>query len=71
VRNLVIYALGETCVTALPLPVTFSGAMLQIGHQRGIDLRLNKFAATSDGELIERPRFLELLHRKLTLLQRK
>jgi putative transposase len=41
------------------------------GHPRGIDLGLDKFAATSDGELIERPRFLNSLHRKLKLLQRR
>ncbi|MEA5420828.1 transposase [Spirulina sp. CCNP1310] len=41
------------------------------GHPRGIDLGLDKFAATSDGELIERPRFLDTLHRKLKLLQRR
>ncbi|MGL5063855.1 MAG: RNA-guided endonuclease InsQ/TnpB family protein [Microcoleus sp.] len=41
------------------------------GHPRGIDLGLDKFAATSDGELIERPRFLKALHRKLKLLQRR
>lgn len=39
------------------------------GNPRGIDLGLDKFAATSDGELIERPRFLQTLHRKLELLQ--
>ncbi|BAU12707.1 putative transposaseS891/IS1136/IS1341 family protein [Leptolyngbya sp. NIES-3755] len=41
------------------------------GHPRGIDLGLDKFAATSDGELIERPRFFQTLHRKLKLLQRR
>ena len=41
------------------------------GNPRGIDLGLDKFAATSDGELIERPRFLQALHRKLKLLQRR
>ncbi|HEY9830262.1 MAG TPA: transposase [Stenomitos sp.] len=41
------------------------------GNPRGIDLGLDKFAATSDGELIERPRFLQTLHRKLELLQRR
>lgn len=41
------------------------------GHPKGIDLGLDKFAATSDGTLIERPRFLQKLHRKLKLLQRK
>jgi putative transposase len=39
------------------------------GHPRGIDLGLDKFAATSDGELIERPRFLKTLQSKLKLLQ--
>lgn len=41
------------------------------GHPRGIDLGLDKFVATSDGELIERPRFLNRLHRQLKLLQRR
>ncbi|NJM63521.1 MAG: transposase [Oscillatoriales cyanobacterium RU_3_3] len=41
------------------------------GHPRGIDLGLDKFAATSDGELVERPRFLKTLQRKLSLLQRR
>jgi putative transposase len=41
------------------------------GHPLGIDLGLDKFLATSDGELIERPRFLNQLHRKLKLLQRR
>ncbi|MGH7998592.1 MAG: RNA-guided endonuclease InsQ/TnpB family protein [Brasilonema sp.] len=41
------------------------------GHPRGIDLGLDKFAATSDNELVERPRFLNTLHRKLKLLQRR
>lgn len=41
------------------------------GHPRGIDLGLDKFASTSDGELVERPRFLNTLHRKLKLLQRR
>ncbi|NMG10615.1 RNA-guided endonuclease TnpB family protein [Brasilonema sp. UFV-L1] len=44
---------------------------LPTGHPVGIDLGLDKFAATSDGGLIERPRFLKTLHRKLKLLQRK
>jgi putative transposase len=40
------------------------------GHPLGIDLGLDKFLATSDGELVERPRFLKQLHSKLKLLQR-
>jgi putative transposase len=41
------------------------------GHPLGIDLGLDKFLATSDGELVARPRFLNQLHRKLRLLQRR
>ena len=41
------------------------------GHPLGIDLGLDKFLATSDGELINRPRFFNTLHRKLKLLQRR
>jgi putative transposase len=52
------------CDVNVPAPVPS-------GHSRGIDLGLTQFAATSDGELIERPRFLDSLHRKLTLLQRR
>ncbi|MCC3409878.1 MAG: transposase [Microcoleus sp. PH2017_10_PVI_O_A] len=52
------------CDVSVPNPVPS-------GHPVGIDLGLDKFAATSDGELIERPRFLKTLHRKLKLLQRR
>ena len=41
------------------------------GHPVGIDLGLDKFVATSDGDVVDRPRFLNLLHRKLKLLQRR
>ncbi|NEP24703.1 transposase [Moorena sp. SIO3I6] len=41
------------------------------GHPLGIDIGLDKFLATSDNELIERPRFLTKLHGKLKLLQRR
>ncbi|GAC1459718.1 MAG: hypothetical protein NVSMB70_04880 [Chamaesiphon sp.] len=41
------------------------------GHPVGIDLGLDKFVATSDGLMIDRPRFLNSLHRKLKLLQRR
>ena len=41
------------------------------GHPIGIDLGLKKFLATSDGEIIARPRFFNSLHRKLKLLQRR
>ncbi len=41
------------------------------GHPVGIDLGLDKFVATSNGDVIDRPRFLSSLHRKLKLLQRR
>jgi putative transposase len=41
------------------------------GHGLGIDLGLQHFLATSDGELIERPRFFVDGQRKLKLLQRQ
>ncbi len=41
------------------------------GYPVGIDLGLDKFVATSDGLVIDRPRFLNSLHRKLKLLQRR
>jgi putative transposase len=41
------------------------------GHPVGIDLGLDKFLATSDGSLIDRPRFLNSLYRQLKLLQRR
>ncbi|AOY83488.1 transposase [Moorena producens JHB] len=41
------------------------------GHPLGIDVGLDKFLATSDGELIERPKFLTKLHGELKLLQRR
>ncbi len=37
----------------------------------GIDLNLANFLATSNGEIIARPRFLSLLSRKIKLLQRR
>ena len=41
------------------------------GHPVGIDLGLDKFVATSEGLVVDRPRFLDSLHRKLKLLQRR
>ncbi len=40
------------------------------GHSIGIDLGLDKFLATSDGQLVNRLYFLNQLQRKLKLLQR-
>jgi putative transposase len=41
------------------------------GHPLGIDVGLEKFLATSDGELIKRPKLFKVLARKLKLLQRR
>ena len=41
------------------------------GHGLGIDLGLEHFLATSDGELIDRPRFFVDGQRKLKSLQRQ
>ncbi len=41
------------------------------GHPLGIDVGLYKFIATSDGELIKRPKFFNALASKLKLLQRR
>ncbi len=41
------------------------------GYPLGIDLNLANFLATSNGEIIARPRFLSLLSRKIKLLQRR
>ncbi|NEO56973.1 MAG: transposase [Okeania sp. SIO3B5] len=41
------------------------------GHPLGIDIGLDKFLATSEGELIERPKFLSQLQSKLKLQQRR
>ncbi|MGK7952262.1 MAG: RNA-guided endonuclease InsQ/TnpB family protein [Xenococcaceae cyanobacterium] len=49
---------------SVPDPIPF-------GHPLGIDLNLANFLATSDGEIIARPRFLGLLSRKIKLLQRR
>jgi putative transposase len=41
------------------------------GHPIDIDLGLDKFLATSEGELVDRLRFLKTLYRKLKSLQRR
>jgi putative transposase len=41
------------------------------GHPVGIDIGLESFLATSDGELIPRPKFFNSLHGKLRSLQRR
>jgi putative transposase len=41
------------------------------GHPLGMDVGLEYFLSTSDGEQVKRPRFFNDLHRKLTSLQRR
>ncbi len=41
------------------------------GHPLGVDIGLQKYLATSDGELVARPRFFNKLHGKLKSLQRR
>jgi putative transposase len=41
------------------------------GHPVGIDVGLEYFLSTSDGETVKRPRFFNELHRQLKLLQRR
>lgn len=41
------------------------------GHALGIDVGLEYFLSTSDGEQVKRPRFFNQLQRKLELLQRR
>ncbi|EHJ12916.1 Transposase, IS200/IS605 family [Crocosphaera watsonii WH 0003] len=54
-----------------PYPLMEGGMKGGIGHPLGIDLGLDKFLVTSDGELVDRPRFLNRLQRKRKLLQRR
>ncbi|MBD2533295.1 transposase [Nostoc flagelliforme FACHB-838] len=41
------------------------------GHPIGIDVGLDSFLATSEGQLIARPKFFNALHRQMELLQRR
>ena len=63
-------ASGYFVMLSLQLDVDVPSAMPH-GHPRGLDLGYDKFVATSDGEEIERPRFLKTLQCKLRLLQRR
>jgi putative transposase len=63
-------ASGYFVMLALECDVSVPDVMPH-GHPVGLDLGLDKFVATSDGDVIDRPRFLSSLHRKLKLLQRR
>jgi putative transposase len=62
-------ASGYFVMLSLQLDVSVPDAPFH-GHSIGIDLGLDKILATSDGQLVNRPRFLNQLQRKLKLLQR-
>ncbi|NEO38453.1 MAG: transposase [Moorea sp. SIOASIH] len=63
-------ASGYFAMLSLQSPVSIPDTPAS-GHPLGIDVGLDKFLATSDGELIERPKFLTKLHGELRLLQRR
>lgn len=63
-------AVGWYVMLSLEMDVSVPDVMPH-GHAIGIDLGLNTFAATSEGELIARPRFFIDLQRELELLQRR
>jgi putative transposase len=51
-------------VANIPEPPAF-------GQPLGVDIGLDKYLATSEGELVNRPRFFNALHGELKLLQRR
>jgi putative transposase len=55
---------------AMQMDVSIPDAIPQ-GHGLGVDVGLEYFLSTSDGEQVQRPRFFRQLHRKLKLLQRR
>lgn len=63
-------ATGYFVMLSLQLDVNVPDARFQ-GHPMGIDIGLSSFLATSEGELIARPKFFDSLHRKMELLQRR
>ncbi len=68
--RIVARASGYFVMMALECDVSVPDVMPH-GHPVGIDLGLDKFVATSDGDVVDRPRFLGSLHRSLQLLQRR
>jgi putative transposase len=63
-------ASGYFVMLSLEAEVDIPSPMAQ-GHPLGIDVGLEYFLSTSDGEQVKRPRFFNELHRKLQLLQRR
>ncbi|NJK36761.1 MAG: transposase, partial [Oscillatoriales cyanobacterium SM2_3_0] len=65
--RIVCKASGYFVVLSLQADVDIP-AMMPQGHPIGIDVGLEYFLSTSDGEQVKRPRFFNELHRKLKLL---
>lgn len=63
-------ASGYFVMLSLEADVEIPDVMPQ-GHPVGIDVGLEYFLSTSDGEQVKRPRFFNELHRKLKSLQRR
>ncbi|MGB3493173.1 MAG: transposase [Elainellaceae cyanobacterium] len=63
-------ASGYFVMLSLQADIDIPAAMPH-GHPVGIDVGLEYFLSTSDGEQVKRPRFFDRLHRKLKLLQRR
>ncbi len=63
-------ASGYFVMLSLEADVEIPATMAQ-GHPMGIDVGLDYFLSTSDGEQVKRPRFFNGLHRKLRSLQRR
>ncbi len=63
-------ASGYFVMLSLQADVTIPSALIH-GHPVGVDVGLESFFATSDGELVPRPKFFKSMHRQLELLQRR
>ncbi len=63
-------ASGWYVALAVQMDVSVPDSMPQ-GHAVGVDVGLEYFLSTSDGEQVKRPRFFNQLHRQLKLLQRR
>jgi putative transposase len=68
--RLIRKAAGWYISIAVQIDVSVPDSIPQ-GHALGIDVGLEYFLSTSDGEQLKRPRFFKQLHRKLELLQRR
>ena len=68
--RVVRWATGYFVVLSLQININVPDVPFQ-GHSVGVDIGLESFLATSEGQLIARPKFFNSLHRKMKLLQRR